>query len=92
MELVGVIINIGETETVGQKGFKKRLFAIETREQYPQKVQFELVQSNCDKIDQFAEGDTVRVTFDVRGREYTGSDGETKYFNSLNAWKISLDG
>ena len=47
-----------------------------------------MVQNNCEKLDGFNEGDEVKVTFNLRGREWTSPQGEVKYFSTLDAWKI----
>ena len=37
----------------------------------------------------FQEGQSVEVSFNVEGREYTDKNtGEIKHFNSLTAWRI----
>jgi len=69
--------------------FTKRNFVVETLENplYPQLISFELNQDRCGVIDRFNVGDSIEVTFNLRGREYT-KDGVTKYFNSLEAWMV----
>jgi len=54
---------------------------------YTQLIKFQMTQNNCDKLDGYNEGDEVKVTFNLRGREYT-KDGRTSYFTNLDAWKI----
>jgi len=56
---------------------------IETEEQYPQFVKFQLVQDKCELIDAHNEGEKIKVHFDLRGREWN-----EKYFTNLNAWRI----
>ena len=64
--------------------FQAREFVIEVDDgRYPQMIKFQLVQDKCDEIDKFNEGDTIRVHFSLRGREWQG-----KYFTNLNAWRI----
>ena len=63
--------------------FQAREFVLETEGQYPQYVKFQLTQDRCSLIDNYKEGDTVKVHFDLRGREWN-----EKYFTNLNAWKI----
>jgi len=65
----------------------KREFVIETEEKYPQQVKFELVNDKTGIIDPFTVGATLKVFFNVRGREWNG-----KYFVNLNAWKIERVG
>lgn len=90
MEITGRLINKYDTESFGSKGFKKRSFVIETDEQYPQKLIFDLLQESCGIIDPMAIGQKLNVMFDVRGREWTSPQGGTKYFNSLVCWKIEV--
>ncbi|GIT73591.1 MAG: hypothetical protein Ct9H300mP28_34050 [Pseudomonadota bacterium] len=39
-------------------------------------------------VDSFQEGQEVEVHFELRGREWTSPQGQVKYFNSLQAWKL----
>ena len=68
--------------------FKKREFVIETDEQYPQFVKFELTQAKVDDINNHKVGDIITVHFNIRGREWTSPKNEVKYFVTLNAWRI----
>lgn len=86
-ELTGVIIEIFPAQTFN-KGFRKREFVIEVGDKYPQKIIFGLVQDKCDMIDSYGVGDTVVVSFDVKGRDWTDKMGQTKYFNTLEAFRI----
>ena len=43
------------------------------------------------KLDSYNEGDQVKITFSLRGREYT-KDGKTTYFTNLDAWRIDQAG
>lgn len=87
-ELTGIIIEIFPSQTFN-KGFKKREFVIESGDKYPQKIIFGLVQEKCDMIDSYGIGDTVSISFDVKGRDWTDKLGTVKYFNSLEAYRIS---
>lgn len=88
MELQGTIKTIGETQTFAS-GFQKREFVLLTNEQYPQPISMELLQDKIDIIDPFKEGDLVNVGINIRGREWVSPNGDTKYFNSIVAWKIT---
>lgn len=70
--------------------FKKREFVVEYADNpmYPQFVKFELIQDRCNLVDAVEVGDKVEVTFNLRGREWTSPQGEKKYFNTLDAWRI----
>jgi hypothetical protein len=86
-EITGTIIDIHSAQTFN-KGFRKREFVIETDEKYSQKVVLQLVQEKCDMIDSYGIGDTVTVAFNVKGRDWVDNSGTTKYFNTLEAWRI----
>lgn len=90
MNITGKIKLIGETKTLGN-GFRKRDFVVVTNEQYPQSILVELVQDKCDVLDRFNQGDDVKVAINIRGREWISPQGETKYFNSIQGWKIDSD-
>ena len=47
MELQGEIIKLGETEVIGQKGFRKRQIVIKTDAQYPQTIPVDFTQDKC---------------------------------------------
>ncbi|GIT71336.1 MAG: hypothetical protein Ct9H300mP28_11500 [Pseudomonadota bacterium] len=48
-----------------------------------------MVQDRCELLDSFQEGQEVEVHFKFKGgREWTSPQGQVKYFNSLQAWKL----
>ncbi|RMG23256.1 MAG: DUF3127 domain-containing protein [Bacteroidetes bacterium] len=71
--------------------FKVREFVVKYEENplYPQFVKFQVKQDRCDTLDQIAEGTMLEIDFDIRGREWTSPDGQVKYFNSLEAWRVT---
>ncbi len=72
--------------------FRKREFILEMEDgAYTQLIKFQLTQGNCEKLDPFNEGDQIKVTFSLRGREYT-KGGTTSYFTNLDAWRIDNSG
>lgn len=86
-EVIGSIIHIGNTETVGSAGtFKKRLLVVKTNEQYAQEVPIDFVQDKCDVLDKYALGDSVKVGINIRGNSYNG-----KWYCSLNGWRIDKE-
>lgn len=88
MEVQGKIKVIRETQEIGNKGFLKRELVVTTEEQYPQDILIEFVQDKCDILDKYKVGDNVKVGINLRGREWINPEGEAKYFNSLNGWRI----
>ena len=90
MEIQGRIKIIFATETVGENGFQKRDLVITTDGQYPQDIIIQFTQGNCALLDTLQVGQRVNVHFNLQGREWTSSQGEVKYFNTVLGWKIEL--
>lgn len=91
-KLAGAVKVIKDTVQVTEK-FSKREFVIEdSSSMYPQDILFQAVQDKCSMMDGIAEGDNVEVSFNLRGREWTSPQGEVKYFNTLDAWRIEVVG
>ncbi|MCB0465072.1 MAG: DUF3127 domain-containing protein [Aequorivita sp.] len=88
MELQGKIKMIDETKTYGNNGFRKREMVITTEEQYPQHILIEFVQDKTDLLNNYKVGQDVKVSINVRGREWVNPQGETKYFNSIQGWRV----
>ncbi len=88
-KLTGTVKQIGSTVQVTEKFKKREIVVTDTSSMYPQHVTFQLTQDKCDLLDMFHEGQSVEVSFNVEGREYTDKNtGEIKHFNSLTAWRI----
>lgn len=88
MEVVGKVRMIDSTKEVGSNGFKKRDIVVTTEEQYPQHISIQFVQEKTSLLDNFKPGDNVRVSINLRGREWVNPQGETVYFNTIQGWKI----
>ena len=88
MKLQGKVKVIGETQTIGSNGFRKRELVLTTEEQYPQDILVEFVQDKTDVLNNFNVGETVKVGINIRGREWVNPEGVAKYFNSIQGWRI----
>lgn len=88
MEVQGRITKIEETKTYGNNGFRKREVVVTTEEQYPQPILVEFIQDKCDLLNNYKEGQQVKIGINLRGREWTSPQGEVKYFNSIQGWRI----
>jgi hypothetical protein len=88
MEIQGKIKMIDETKTFGSNGFRKREVVITTEEQYPQHILVEFVQDKCDLLNSYTVGQDVKISINLRGREWTNPQGEVKYFNAIQGWRI----
>ena len=88
MEIQGKIKMIDETKTFGSNGFRKREVVVTTEEQYPQHILVEFVQDKCDLLNSYTVGQDVKISINLRGREWTNPQGEVKYFNAIQGWRI----
>ncbi len=88
MEVIGTLKVKFETQKVSDR-FQKREFVLTTEANtpYPQHVSFQVTQDKCTILDQFNDGEEIKVQFNLRGREWNGPQG-IKYFNTLEAWRI----
>ncbi len=86
MDIVGKIIQVlplqeGTSKTGNP--WKSQSYVLETQEQYPRKVCFEVfgedrIKNNICKVD-----DVVTVSFDIDSREYNG-----RWYTSIRAWRV----
>lgn len=84
-EISGTIKVIFDTQTFSS-GFSKREFVITTADKFPQDIKLECLKEKASQLDELKEGQSVKVTFDINGREYNG-----RYFVNLNAWRVEKD-
>lgn len=87
MEIIGKAIaalpvKSGVSQRTGEQ-CQSREYVIETQEQYPKKMCFEVF--GTDKLKEFniRNNDLIKVHFDITAREYNG-----KWYNSIRAWKV----
>lgn len=90
MKVIGKLYSIQPVQQVTD-AFKKRVFILEYSEnaEYPEYISFELIKDRCDILDNLQEGQKVEVSYNLKGKKWTNSEGVTKYFNTLQAWQIS---
>ena len=87
MEIIGKAIaalpvKSGVSQRTGEQ-WQSREYVIETQEQFPKKMCFEVF--GTDKLKEFnlRNNDLIKVHFDITAREYNG-----KWDNSIRAWKV----
>lgn len=90
MEVIGKIKLINDEQTFGASGFRKRELVVTTNEQYPQMLLIEFVQDKCDLLNNYQVGQDVKVSINLRGREWINPEGVAKYFNAIQGWRIEL--
>lgn len=88
MEVIGRIKVIREMQSFGTNNFTKREMVVTTDDQYPQMIMIEFVQDKCDLLNNFVVGQSVKVSINLRGREWINPEGVAKYFNAIQGWRI----
>ena len=86
MEVVGKIIQVLPLqEGVGRNGnpWKLQGYVLETLDQYPRKVHFEVFGEDRIKMNPCEIDQLVTVSFDIESREFNG-----RWYTSIRAWKI----
>jgi hypothetical protein len=86
-EVLGKIKVLGNTMQVSEK-FSKRELVVTTNEQYPQHILIEFAQDKVSLLDNYKINDEVKVSINLRGREWVNKEGESKWFNSIQGWRI----
>ena len=86
-ELTGKVKLLQEPKTFDSGFTKREMVVIVDEGKYPQEINLEFVQEKVGLLDALQPGQTVTVSFDIRGREYNG-----RYFNNLQGWKIVTEG
>jgi hypothetical protein len=87
MEVTGKIKVVNPEQQVSA-AFKKRELVVTTDEQYPQHIMIEFTQDKCDLLSSYNVGEAVKVSINLRGREWINPQGEAKFFNSIQGWRI----
>ena len=89
MEITGKIVAKFDTKEVSGR-FKKREFVLTYADnpEYPQSILMEFIQDKVTILDNYQVGQHVKVQFNINGRAWVSPQGETKYFNTLQAWRI----
>ena len=92
LQISGVIQKIFDEQVISEK-FKKREFIMEAgTPEYPEYIKMEFTQDKTGILDQYKVNDPVQVSFNLKGRKWTDPQGVDKYFNTLQAWRISRAG
>ena len=91
-EINGRLAEKFETQKVSDR-FQKREFVLEVKStgvtgyEFVDFIKFQSTQDKCSLLDQFNIDDTVKVSFNLRGRKWE-KDGQVSYFTNLEAWRI----
>jgi len=91
-EINGRLAEKYETQKVSDR-FQKREFVLEVKSnsatgyEFVDFIKFQSTQDKCALLDQVNIDDTVKVSFNLRGRKWE-KDGQVSYFTNLEAWRI----
>lgn len=91
-KLTGTVKVVNNTVQVSEKFSKREFVVTDSSGMYPQDISFQATQDKCSLLDGVHPGEQVEVSFNLRGREWTSPQGEVKYFNTLEAWRIEKAG
>ena len=86
MEVVGKIVQVlPAQEGIGRNGnpWKVQPYVMETLDQYPRKVHFEVFGEDRIRMNPCAIDQLVTVSFDIESREFNG-----RWYTSIRAWRI----
>jgi len=89
------VVSIGETETVGNNGFQKRILEGRIEGEYPEDFAFEFTKDKIALLDDVLEDTYVTVHFNIRGRKVAEDKNgipleKPLFFVTLNGWKIEV--
>lgn len=88
-EIQGTVKRINPTVTKKEKYRSRDLVLTVEDGKYTQTLAFEASGDRCESLDQYGPGDVVKVTFDLRGREWQGPS-DLRVFNTLSLWKVEV--
>jgi hypothetical protein len=91
-KLQGIVKVVNPTVQVSEKFAKREFVVTDNASMYPQDIMFQLTQDKCSLADGIQVNDQIEVSFNLRGREWTSPQGEVKYFNTLEAWRLDKVG
>lgn len=91
-KITGTVKVVNDTVQVSEKFSKREFVLTDASSMYPQDILFQLTQDKCSIIDGVQVNDTVEVSFNLRGREWVSPQGEVRYFNTLDAWRVEKMG
>ena len=87
-ELTGTVKKLMPVMTFPSGFTKREVILTSEGDRFPSDIPVGFSKDKISMLDALNEGERIKVTFDLRGREYNG-----KYFISCDGWKLQkLDG
>tara|TARA_B100000678_G_C18210088_1_gene502953 strand:- start:1740 stop:2087 length:348 start_codon:yes stop_codon:yes gene_type:complete len=92
MNIKGKLVEIFDTVQITET-FKKREFIIQDNKnpEYPEYIKIELIQDKVELLNPLNVGDEINVLINIKGRKWEDKEGNIKYFNSIQGWKIESE-
>ena len=88
----GKVKFVDEVREFGSNGFRKHQIVIETGDgRWDNPIPVEFTKDNIELSKGLKVGDVVQVQSRINGREWQGKDGATKWFTSINGYKITKE-
>ena len=88
----GKIKFVDEVREFGANGFKRHQVVVETGDgRWDNPIAVEFTKDNIELSKKLKVGDQVQIQSRINGREWQGKDGVTKWFSSINGYKISVE-
>lgn len=92
LEVTGKLHEVFPTQQI-KENFSKREFVLELVDESPTGMvftnyaAFQLINNNTAVIEQFQPGESLKVSFNIRGNRWE-KDGQVRYITNLNAWRV----
>lgn len=89
MKVTGTLKVKKDTQVVSEQ-FSKREFVLTVVDgAFSNDILIQLTKDKCNLLNAFNIGDLLEVDINLSGKCWLNPQGEEKYFNSLNAWKVT---
>lgn len=87
-QLTGVLREIYPVQEISDKFRKRDIVITDNSTQYEQHIKMQVTQDRCELFDNLNVGDEVKVSYNIRGKQYTKKDQTIDYFTTLEVWKV----
>ena len=89
MKITGTLKIKKDTQVVSES-FSKREFVLTVVDgAFSNDILIQLTKDKVTLINDVNIGDMLEVEVNLKGKEWTSPSGEVKYFNTIEAWKLS---
>ena len=89
MKITGTLKIKKDTQVVSE-AFSKREFVLTVVDgAFSNDILIQLTKDKVTLINDINIGDMLEVEVNLKGKEWTSPSGEVKYFNTIEAWKVS---